>query len=379
MAFTNNKKTKMIAAVIADSMDYVKKSKSYLSESELKNKKYGRSYNVYIPDPGKVVDGLEADPSEVNEIEMTITLENKNTSCEIDAWNDLVDIESFRDEIAVPRGTKLAKSVQQSVIDATAFKAANAVVGEANLETLAMASAQLDEAEVAGTKVSFLAPTVAAKISAQALGKFIPDSIQKDIYGKSYLGEYATASQITLAGLPTIKASAASATITLVADGTNGFKPITSVTGGAKGEAYKAEGLKLVDVNGMESDQDYVIVVGENGEIPEIRITVEGKAHNNPNAWVAEGTESLTLTPMLESGKEYIVGVVREETALAFDTYKFSDLPGSENETVTVDGVSLKMSKYGDGNKMQSLVRLDVPFAAGIPDARRQCVVYIEK
>lgn len=379
MAFTNNKKTKMIAAVIADGMDYVKKSKSYLSESELKNKKYGRSYNVYIPDPGKVVDGLEADPSEVNEIEMTITLENKNTSCEIDVWNDLVDIESFRDEIAVPRGTKLAKSVQQSVIDATAFKAANAVVGEANLETLAMASAQLDEAEVAGTKVSFLAPTVAAKISAQALGKFIPDSIQKDIYGKSYLGEYATASQITLAGLPTIKASAASATITLTADGDNGFKPITSVTGGAKGEAYKAEGLKLVDVNGMESDQDYVIVVGENGEIPEIRITVEGKAHNNPNAWVAEGTQTLTLTPMLESGKEYFVGVVREETALAFDTYKFSDLPGSENETVTVDGVSLKMSKYGDGNKMQSLVRLDVPFAAGIPDARRQCVVYIEK
>ena len=38
--FTNNKKTKMVAAVVSDNMDYVKKSKSYLPESELKNKKY---------------------------------------------------------------------------------------------------------------------------------------------------------------------------------------------------------------------------------------------------------------------------------------------------------------------------------------------------
>ena len=89
--FTNNKKTQMIAAVVADNMDYVKKSKSYLSESELKDKKYGRSYTVYIPDPGKVKDGLVADPDSIDEIEMTIRLENKNTSCEIDAWNELVD------------------------------------------------------------------------------------------------------------------------------------------------------------------------------------------------------------------------------------------------------------------------------------------------
>lgn len=34
--FTNNKKTKMIAAVVADGMDYVKKSKSYLTQEELK-------------------------------------------------------------------------------------------------------------------------------------------------------------------------------------------------------------------------------------------------------------------------------------------------------------------------------------------------------
>jgi hypothetical protein len=38
--FSNNKKTKMIQAVVEDSMDYVKKSKSYMSEEERKGKKY---------------------------------------------------------------------------------------------------------------------------------------------------------------------------------------------------------------------------------------------------------------------------------------------------------------------------------------------------
>ncbi len=38
--FSNNKKTRMIQAVVEDNMDYVKKSKSYLSEEERKSKKY---------------------------------------------------------------------------------------------------------------------------------------------------------------------------------------------------------------------------------------------------------------------------------------------------------------------------------------------------
>jgi len=38
--FTNNDKTKMVAAVVSDKMDFVKKSKSGLSENELKGKKF---------------------------------------------------------------------------------------------------------------------------------------------------------------------------------------------------------------------------------------------------------------------------------------------------------------------------------------------------
>lgn len=388
--FTNNKKTKMIAAVVADNMDYVKKSKSYLSESELKNKKYGKEYKVYIPDPGKVKDGLEADPDSVEEVEMTIKLENKNTSCEIDVWNELTDIEDFKKEIAIPRGTKLAKSVQKDVIDNTIFHATQAVVGQANFASLSEISNKLEEVSVGGTKVMFNAPTVNGKIASAGLSNFIPDTIQKEIYGKNYLGEYASASQISLAGMPIVKATGSAITINgtaIIEDGvTVGFEQIdeVSVTGGKKGEAYSIAGLKIVDVNGMETDQDYTVIltsdsVNGKASIAPIRATLHDKATGNPNAWFDSDFTGFTATALLSSGQEYYVGVCREEDALAFDTYKFSDLPGSENETETIDGVSVKMSKYGDGKNMISLVRLDCPFAAGVPDARRQAVLYIEK
>ena len=401
--FTNNKKTEMVAAVVADSMDYVKKSKSYLSEAELKDKKYGRTYKVYIPDPGKVKDGLVADPDSIDEIEMEIKLENKNTSCEIDAWNELVDKESFRDEIAIPRGRKLAKSVQKDVIDNTIFQATQATVSNtANFAALSEASNKLEEVSVGGTKVFFNSPTVNGKIAAAGLSNYIPDTIQKDIYGKNYLGEYALASQITLPGMPVVTAKSTSCTITGTAvSGEDafssvviGYEPITEVTcaGGKKGEAFTVAGLKIVDVNGMPTDQDYNVILASDADaqnkckIAPIRAslyaTVSGTEfdnYNNPNAWFDTSFTGFSTNALLTSGDSYYVGVCREEDALAFDTYKFADLPGSENSTETVDGISVKMSQYGDGKNMQSLVRLDCPYAAGIPDARRQSVLYIKK
>ena len=401
--FTNNKKTEMVAAVVADSMDYVKKSKSYLSEAELKDKKYGRTYKVYIPDPGKVKDGLVADPDSIDEIEMEIKLENKNTSCEIDAWNELVDKESFRDEIAIPRGRKLAKSVQKDVIDNTIFQATQATVSNsANFAALSEASNKLEEVSVGGTKVFFISPTVNGKIAAAGLSNYIPDTIQKDIYGKNYLGEYALASQITLPGMPVVTAKSTSCTITGTAvSGKDafsavviGYEPITEVTcaGGKKGEVFAVDGLKIVDVNGMPTDQDYNVILASDADaqnkckVAPIRAslyaTVSGTEfdnYNNPNAWFDTSFTGFSTNALLTSGDSYYVGVCREEDALAFDTYKFADLPGSENSTETVDGISVKMSQYGDGKNMQSLVRLDCPYAAGIPDARRQSVLYIKK
>lgn len=56
--FSNSHKTKLIAAAVYNQVPYLKKAHSYMSQSELEGKKYGRTYSVYIPDPGKAVEGL---------------------------------------------------------------------------------------------------------------------------------------------------------------------------------------------------------------------------------------------------------------------------------------------------------------------------------
>ena len=382
--FSNTQKVKMIATEVADKCPYLKEATSYMTQGQLEGKKYGRTYKVYIPDPGKVVDGLDADPADINEVEVPVTLENKNTSFEVNVWNKLTDIEDFKKEIVKPKAVLLAQSLDKAAIDKTVFNAAQAVVGSANFATLSDASMALDEAKVAGTKVCFVKPTVAGKIANGGLANFIPDDIQRDIYRENYLGQYAGAAVINEANLPVVDAtniSAAAASVTLTDVSGKGFEPITSVSGtGLKaGWAFTADGLKVVGKDGIQTDQDYAIIVDKDGKIPELRITVEGQAFGNPNAWVKSGTSALTLSPILEEGKKYFVGQVRTQKALGVDTYKFDDLPGSENATETVDGISIKMSQYGDGNHMKVLGRLDAPHAFTLPEQREAVAVYFEK
>ena len=394
--FSQNVKVQLVAGAIADNLDYVRASVSKLDQSQMRNKKFGRSYKLYIADPGTVQEGLQAKPDDIVERETEITLNNFNTSVAIDAWQDLTNIEDFTKEIAKPKGQLLARTLQKRIVKDNVFKNMQAVVGTAGFGILSDAASALDELAVGGDIVSFMPPTVMGKIAASGLANFIPAQNAKEIYSQNYLGEYAGASQVQLAVLPSIKtpATASTATITLVPvtdDQSNviGFEPVDTISGTDlfPGAIFKASGLKIVDQSGIETEQDVVISVlsvnaaGTSAKINPLYISIEGKGFGNPNAWVAAGTTTLTLTALLDASTEYWVGQVRtRDTSLAFDTYKFSNLPGSENEDVaTVGGISVKMSMYGEGDCLEKLIRLDVPHAAGIYEPRSCVGVYIKK
>ena len=394
--FANNTKVQLVAAAVADELDYIKASVSKMPQSEFKGKKYGKTYQLYIPDVGTVKEGLEASPDDVVEVPTEIRLNNFNTSCTLDAWNELGDVEAFADEIAKPRGQHLARQMAKSIIENNVFKNMQAVVSNApGFGVLSDASAALNELAVGGEVVSFMHPTVMGKIAASGLANFIPGTEAKELYGKNYLGQYAGAEQIQCALLPTVtikSAPTASVTLTPINDGesnTIGFETVNEITGTnlVPGAVFTTGGdLKIVDQSGIETEQDVQIIVlstnaeGNKGTISPIRITVEGKNTGNPNAWMKAGVSTLTLTSALEVGATYWVGQVRTRDALAYDSYKFENLPGSENEDVaTVGGVTVKMSTYGDGTNLTKLVRLDVPHAAGIWDARGAVAVYIKK
>lgn len=394
--FANNTKVKLVAAAVADELDYIKASVSKMPQSEFKGKKYGKTYQLYIPDVGTVKEGLEASPDDIVEVPTEIRLNNFNTSCTLDAWNELGDVEAFADEIAKPRGQHLARQMAKSIIANNVFKNMQAVVSNApGFGVLSDASAALNELAVGGEVVSFMHPTVMGKIAASGLANFIPGTEAKELYGKNYLGQYAGAEQIQCALLPTVtikNAPTATITLTAVEDGqsnTIGFETVDTITGTnlVPGAVFTTGGaLKIVDQSGIETEQDVQIIVlsvndeGTSAKISPIRITVEGKNTGNPNAWMKAGVSTLTLTSALEVGSTYWVGQVRTKESMAFDSYKFENLPGSENEDVaTVGGVTVKMSTYGDGTNLTKLVRLDVPHAAGIWEPRSCVAVYIKK
>ena len=382
--FSNNKKVKLIAGEVYDNLPYLKKAHSYMTQGELEGKKYGKTYNIYITDPGEVKDGLEASPDTVTEVEVPVTLQNKNTSIELDAWNRLTDIESFTKEIAKPRGVKLARSIEKDAIDQTINKAFQVVEGSANFKTLTDMSKALDEVGVAGTKVSFVKPTVAGTIANGGLANFIPSEIQTKIYKDAYLGQYAGASVIEESLMPVVNI-AGTETAAFAVKNVSGVGAESAtvvgyeVTGftGAAGVPFKLEGVKIVGVDGMETDQDFFVIADKDGNIPSVRIAVQGHNVNNANGWVESGSFTPSATLAVASGK-YALGQCRTEEAVGFDTYKFADLPGSENETVAVNNLSLKMSTYGDGKYMTTLTRIDAPYAVTLPDPRNAVVGFFK-
>ena len=404
-SFVNNKKVQLVAAAVVDNMDYIKASVSKLSESDMANKKFGRSYDIYLPDPGKVIQGLKADPDSIDEIAVPIYLDNFNQSVTVDAWEEKVDIEDFAAEVAKPRGIALARQTQKSIVEGNIFKSFQAVVktGTPGFDLLSDASEALEDLSVAGDIVDFQKPSVLGKIASSNVGKFFDNDTAKKLYTKAYIGEFANASHVGLAVVPTVKTGANIPALGLTYESAGENSWIADKATGASlyaGLAYKIKDqndnyVKIVDASGIETQQDLVVIVTPvfdgydtkaNGKkiktklgIPQIRIAKEGTLEGNPNAWCDADATSFTAEPILSANKTYVVGQTRLADCLAYDGYKFRNLPGSENETVaTVGGVTVKMSMYGDGEYLEKMIRLDLPFGAGLMDPRFSVTTYLE-
>lgn len=408
MAFANNKKLKLIAAMVEDQMAYVKGSKSFFSQAEIKGKKYGQKVGGYLPDPGTVHDGIVANPDSVSEIEIDAYINNKNSSCEVDLWNELVDIESFKDEIAKPRSENLALTTQKQVMLENMFRSAQAVkVTSVGFGLLTKSASALRAIGVGGKFLSFQNPDVMGDIAEAGLAKFIPSAEMQRIYGDAYLGKYSGAQQIEVANTPLVNTTgmdlAPTISADVIKDASNniiGVKAIKTMSGSGTGNlivgaAYKVNGLKVRNASGVETDKDYVIIYTQEKQgsstvygIPELRITASGKGTNNANAYMTAAaigeatvgtTVTLTLTPLLDAGHTYAVGQVRTETCLGWDQYRFDSLPGSEDQDVgTFGNITVKLMAFGDGKNGVKLVRIDLPYLAKIFDHRESVTTYLQ-
>lgn len=397
--FTNNKKVQLVAANIEDQRVFTKASVSKMKQSDFAGKKYGKSYTLYIPGRPKVVNGVVADPSGVTEIPTEVFLDNDNVSDEIGPWQRLGDMENFQQQFAIPYAETLGRAQEKKIVENEIFKAMSAVVApkvnsaiSVDYDTLGKATAKLRKLALGSELIGFLDPDIEAEITGKAVGnKFLTnDKVFMDTYGENAIGRYGTAKWVESPDLPEIKtkASAATGSISLTADGTKGFEEVTQITGTnlIKGSMFTVSGLYMVDRSGIQTKVPVQIVVkdvnpaGTVGYISPLRITFDGQAYNNPNAWVAANTSSLTLVSALGVDKTYQICEVRAKDALAYDTYQFDSLPGSDEEFVaTVGGTSLKMRIFGDGTNLNKLFRIDSSYAAAIYEPRDCVVIYVEK
>lgn len=385
--FAHNKKCKIFAAAIEAACPYTSKqcSVSKMSQDQLAKMKFGREYTIYLPSVAKVSEGLETEPTEIEEVEAKVFSTNLNTSVSLDAWNSLVDIESFADEVAVPNVTHLARVEEQKIVARNIFKSLQAVVyGTADYGLIGDSAAALKELGWSTNGMyTFIDPTSVSKITRTGLNLFLTnDKVFMDTYGKAAIGTYAGSKVLEDDVLPTLKtgASIPEVTITLVPveDADNnviGFEPVDSVSGSnlIPGLAYKIEEAKIVDNTGIESQKQNVIAIVQDsaGHIPQLRISIEGQNFGNPNAWVPAGTESLTLTPILEAKTIYALSQTRMKEVFAYDSYKFGGIPGTETEDYGSAGNhSVRMTIGGNAKSLTKLVRLDSPSASGLFEPR---------
>jgi hypothetical protein len=410
--FSNRKALKKLAFAVAEKMPYITNAGSIFPQDSIAKKKYGMACHAYLPDAGSVSEGLTCHPDRAHQVEITAYLRNFNTSAEVDMWNELVDIEDLSDEMVDRRAGKLAREAQKAIMSENVYRSAQAVVAtSAGLPMLGEAAAKLDELQVDGEKVCFQTPTVYSTIGDSTLKNFLPSERMKEIYEDRALGTYHTVGQVQLPGLEILDTTGMDAAPTIsaavVKDASNnviGLKPINSATGSGtgsliKGVPYAVSGLKIVDEGGVETAQDYVVIINEetrydadgNKEVvtyvPELRVTVSGKAYGNPNAHIDattlaaaidDGVATFTLTPLLTASKKYQVGQARTIKGLTFDQYRFGSLPAAQQDNVgTYENITLKMQSAPQLIDGVNCFRIDFPFCAKQWEIRQSVTTYL--
>lgn len=438
-SFVSRKKLDILATAVRDQMPYVRASEQKYDQASIKGKKFGAKVSEYLTDAGTVSDGIIANPDAIHEREVTAFVQNKNSAVETTFWENFNNIENKERNIIKKRAEKLAREIEADVIRHNALRGMQAVavakvggVAAPSFEMLSDAATKLAELSTVGDLVDFQAPTIYGKIANSGLAKFLPEDIQRDLYREKYLGQYAGAACVEQALMPKITltdnvADAPTLTFTAVKDDsqniigyTVGALTANSTKALEEGAAYKVPGVYLLDESGMETNQELVVIVhkkitglvtstvntetvitranqgklAESLGIEDLFVTEKGYSFGTPNVWVDSTTfnstkaASVTVTcsfidgmsaPTSGNTKTYLVGQVRTEDALVFDSYTFDDLPGSRRENVGNDGpVVLKAMSYGDGKNGVELTRIDSPFIATIFEPRRCVPTFVE-
>lgn len=397
-SFTNSKFLKVFLADVIDAMPYLKDSKSHFA-SEMKGKKAGKTYYFSLNDAGHPTDGLAISGTErtngngdVKEAQVSMTLANMHSFVDLNVLDSITELVDFEDQIGKTYGIRLGAEIQKKVIGKTIFDASVAFVDDYNpWKALSAASSHMKSVRAGSKVVGFFDPVAEASLTVDALNGFTfgPSERGQKFYADASVGKFQGAEYVYCTDLPMVTGATRSLTISSVSE-SNGE---TEVTLSAAASLKAGEALYLTvsskpamacNAVGMPTNNKFVLVVKEDTSSSTKfkcgRICVEDIGSRNcyiAGVTALSGLSGGTLTNVLTNGKKYFVAQVRTSDVMNFDNVDLDELLGAENKSITIGGVKLKVTVYGDGDLMRNTTRWDICYGCVIVDNRFAGLAYI--
>ena len=352
----------VVALEVAKNAGFLKlASKDYFGSQINGNMKAGQSYDFILPDAGNTVDGLVANPRDIEERKVTLTIKNKVNSVKTNALEGVTDIK-WEKEIGPSYAADLVNKTLKEEVNKAAKEANTCFVGS-GFKPIAEAGAFIQSITTEDTQ-GFIDPMAQAVLAANGQA-FVPTGAPDALYGKGTLGNFQGIDYKAERWLSPVKVNltVASAGVQSYATGTSADTlTLSGVTGTIKaGTPIFVDGVYACDTIGMETNAPKAFIALEDSDNGAVKVNPIHTANNGTRDTSVAPSAGMSVT--LPDNGNYGLAYIRAKNAYNFSQVDKLDIKLSKEAAVgDVDGLRVTSA--------ENLSRWDFTYMAGTVEPR---------
>lgn len=364
----------VVALEVAKNAGFLKlASKDYFGSQINGNMKAGQSYDFILPDAGNTVDGLVANPRDIVERKVSLSIKNKVNSVKTNALEGVTDIK-WEKEIGPSYAANLINKTLKEEVGKAVKEATTVFVGS-GFKPIAEAGAYLQSITTEDLQ-GFIDPMAQAVLAANGQA-FVPTGSPDALYGKGTLGNFQGVDYKSERWLDKVKVN-----LTAESAGVAGYTASTAQTDPAKiqlsgvsgtikaGTPIFVDGCYACDTIGMETNAPYAfIAMGD--------VSANGVISAQPIYTADNGTRTCSKAPAagdsvtLPDNGNYGLAYIRAKDAYNFSQVDKLDIKFSKEAAVgDVDGLRVSLNQWTDGTSAENFSRWDFTYLAGTVEPR---------
>lgn len=360
----------VVALEVAKNAGFLKlASKDYFGSQINGNMKAGQSYDFILPDAGNTVDGLVANPRDIEERKVTLTIKNKVNSVKTNALEGVTDIK-WEKEIGPSYAADLVNKTLKEEVNKAAKEANTCFVGS-GFKPIAEAGAFIQSITTEDTQ-GFIDPMAQAVLAANGQA-FVPTGAPDALYGKGTLGNFQGIDYKAERWLSPVKVNltVASAGVQSYATGASADTlTLSGVTGTIKaGTPIFVDGVYACDTIGMETNAPKAFIALEDSDNGAVKVNPIHTANNGTRDTSVAPSAGMGVT--LPDNGNYGLAYIRAKNAYNFSQVDKLDIKLSKEAAVgDVDGLRVTLNQWTDGTSAENLSRWDFTYMAGTVEPR---------